>query len=245
VANLTLATSTTQSYVTGAKGRVLSVTLNVTLTDVRPFVVYKPLELLVEWGDGATSKSNARVPSPYSAQFQHSYTVGNYVLKVTGKNYQVPLPDIAVESIDVRVSSPVPKVPTLADQGLKPIVFGPILPRDEGYPNAQEWSFQSSQDSVVLESSARMLLITAVGERLMQPEYGTKLPLMIFDQSVPTLQDDVTQEVVRAFSIHEPRLAVTSVSLNQIGEKQIKISVSLLSKLDQRQFVVSTTFVQS
>jgi hypothetical protein len=177
VPNLELVTSTSQSYVTNARGRVASVVLTVSLTDTRPFVTYKPLILTVDWGDGSQiESSNARTPSPYSHSFQHTYLPGTYVLKVIGRNYQVPLADQAVASHDIIVASPNPKIPTLTEQGLQPIIFGPILPRDEGFPNQQEWSFQSGQDSIVLESSARMLLITTLGERLMQPEYGTKLP---------------------------------------------------------------------
>src|SRR6185369_15663035 len=171
--NLTLSTSITQSYVTKTTGRVASVTLTVSLVDTRSFVVYKPVGVVVEWGDGSQNEVVVRSPSPYSATFEHTYTPGNYILKVTGKNYQVPLADTAVDSHDVRVASPNPRIPSLLEQGLQPIIYGPILPRDEGFPNQSEWAFQSSQDSVLLESSARMLLVTVVGERLMQLEYGT------------------------------------------------------------------------
>lgn len=243
--NLTLTTSVAQSYVSNSKGRVASVVLSVVLTDTRSFVVYKPIRLEIDWGDGSQIEVVQQQPSPYTNAFQHTYSVGNYILKVTGRNFQVPVPETAVASHDINVASAQPKTPTLAEQGLQPIIFGPILPRDEGFPNKDEWAFQSSQDNLLLESSARMLLITKVGDRLMNPEYGTKIPLFIFDPSLPSLQDDVNQEVVRAFSIHEPRLAVTTVSLQQLGEKQVQVMVGLASKLDQRQFVIATTFVKS
>jgi phage baseplate assembly protein W len=243
--NLTLSSSVSQSYVTNARGRVASVTVTVSLTDDRVFVTSKPVGLTLDWGDGSQIETVVKSQSPYSGTFQHTYTVGTYVLKITGANYRVPLPDTAIESHDIQVVSATPRIPTLADQGLQPIIFGPILPRDEGFPNQSEWAFQTSQDSVVLESSARMLLVTAVGDRLMELDYGTNLPLRIFEPSSPNLQDDVSQELVRAFSVHEPRLVVSSVNLTAIGEKQVRVSVSLVSKLDQRQFVVSATFVQS
>lgn len=243
--NLTLTTSVTLAYVTRPTGRVASVTLQVSLVDARAFVAYKPVGLVVEWGDGSQNESVVRAASPYTHTFQHTYAVGDFVLKIAGKNYQVPTAETAVASHDIKIASAVPRVPTLAEQGLQPIIFGPILPRDEGFPNQSEWAFQSSQDSVLLESSARMLLITAVGERLMQLEYGTRLGAILFEPSTTTIQDDVSQEIVRAFSVHEPRLAVTSVNVTKIGEKSVRVNVSLASKLDQRQFVVSATFVKS
>jgi phage baseplate assembly protein W len=245
MSNLTFTSSISQSYVQTAKGRVAAVVLSISLTDSRPFVAVKPVGLSLDWGDGSQVELVNRSPSPYSNTFKHTYTPGNYILKVIGKNYQIPLADSAVATFDIAATTGNPKIPTLAEQGLQPIIFGPILPRDEGFPNKSEWAFQTSQDSVVLESSARLLLITTVGERLMQPEYGTKLPLMIFSPSSASLQDDINQEVIRAFSTHEPRLSVSGVNVTQLGQKEIKINVRLLSKLDQREFQVSSSFVKS
>jgi phage baseplate assembly protein W len=90
-----------------------------------------------------------------------------------------------------------------------------------------------------------MLLITALGERLMQPDYGTSIPLMIFEESSSSLQDAIQQEVSRAFSSHEPRLQVLAVDVAGIGSKEIRITITLRSRLDQRPFQVSTSFVKS
>jgi phage baseplate assembly protein W len=234
--NLTIQTLTS--------GRQGTLSIQATATDTRPFLFVKHVGLAVDWGDGSKVESIEQALSPYTTSFQHFYKPGNFTVKVTAKNYQLPLPETVVKSYAVVVKGNVrPQTPD--ESGLQPIFFGPILPRDSGFPNADDWSWQFSQDSGMLESSAKLLLLTPKGTRLMNPDYGTRIRQLLFDQSDSALRDAVTQEIRSAFSVHEPRVEVSGVDVSRTGSKQISVYVNLISKIDRRPFQLSTSVVKT
>jgi hypothetical protein len=217
---------------TGVQGQAA---VNISVDDDRPFLSAKTVTVTVNWGDGSPPSVTLRQLVPWTAILTHVYTPGTYMLLVSVQNYNVPTPDTARNSYAVAVNN-LQSVTVNADQ---PIIYGPILPR-EGFPNTDQWNWNFSQDTILLESSARLLLLTDVGERLMNPAYGTDIRRLLFTSSDTVLQDVITQEIRRAFSVNEPRVAVTAVTVQGIDDRQISITVRLASNLDQRAFQVAT-----
>lgn len=231
------------SIQTVSSGKQGTASIQLTVTDSRPFLFIKYVGITIEWGDGSSS-SLEKVTSPYSGVFDHVYRPGSYVIKVKARNYQLPTYETISKTYDVKVEGSFSSVPSLEEQGLQPVIYGPILPR-EAFPNKDEWRWNLGQDAIMLESSARLLLLTPKGERLMNPDYGTRIRQFLFNQSDPALNDSLTQEIRSAFSAHEPRVEVASVDVRGISSKEVSVSVRLISKIDQRPFQIATTVIKT
>lgn len=242
---LVLDTALSFSVQTVASGKQGTATIQVTVTDTRPFLFVKHVGLSVDWGDGSTQNYEQQV-SPYTTALTHYFKPGSYTIRIKAKNYQVPVAEVITKTYDVKVEGfkPQQAAGTLEDEGLQPIIYGPILPR-EAYPNPDDWRWHLSQDSILLESAARLLLLTDAGERLCEPDFGTRIRQMLFNRSDPTLRESLTQEIRRAFAVHLPSVEVVSVDVQGIGSTKVSLTVQLVSKLDQRPFQVATTVIKT
>lgn len=241
---LTLTSALNLSIQTISSGKQGTADVQLTVEDTRPFLFVKHVGVTVDWGDGSPIETVDQALSPYTGSFRHFYKSGTFVIKIKAKNYQVPNAESVAKTYDVKVAGNVPLVPSLEEQGLQPVIYGPILPR-EAYPNADEWRWNLSQDSIMLESSARLLLLTPKGERLMQPDYGTRIRQFLFNQSDPVLSDDLTQEIRSAFAAWLPQVDVGAVNVQGISSKEVSLSVRLISRIDQRPFQIATTVIKT
>jgi phage baseplate assembly protein W len=221
----------------GDTERLGSAVLSVSVTDDRPFITNKYVEYDVDWGDGSTLYEATKSLSPKGPdELDHTYRPGQYTLTVTARNYRSPQPEVVVKTLAISVSGDVP--PTLI---VDPVIYGPALPRDAGFPNKLQWEFNSAQDNLLLASSAKLLLSTVVGERLMNPTYGTNISALIFDPQDSTSEGALYQELVRSFSENEPRLSVVKSEFIR-GPKKVTINATLQSQLDKRIIPLTTTF---
>lgn len=196
------------------------------------------VEVAVDWGDGNIQQYSHTLSSAgtLSIQTTHTLPVGRNVVRVEAQNYRAPNFDLAGVNFSVIVNPRVQQaVPTR-------IVFGPILPKDVGYPNSQQWNFNSGNDLEILASSVKMVLITKKGERIMEPEYGTNLHSLLFEQNTQALQEMAQQEVVDSMTRWEPRVALVSLSVSRPNDRSVQIDCVFESKLTQQTFAVSTTF---
>lgn len=242
--DLVINASTTQTTIAGKSGQFDDVWLTLSLTDTRPYAFSKKVKVIIDWGDGAIVSYDNQA-SPCLLNVNHSYDPGSYLLKIVGTNYELPVPEVVVLTLDVKVSGANSLPVTAESLGFQPVVFGPILPRSDGFPNPDQWAFQTAEDSVLLESSARMLLITSTGERLMELDYGTNIRGKIFSASDSSVQDAVTQDIIQSFSKNEPRLVVSKVTVTGIGTRQVQIMLILKSTIDQHFFSVTSLFSNS
>jgi phage baseplate assembly protein W len=101
------------------------------------------------------------------------------------------------------------------------------------------WSFPPSFDinSAGLEmteaeddikKSLEILLSTATGERVMQPEYGCDLSEMVFEPLDTTLKTYITDKIKTAIALYEPRISLLKVDLapEQSNGEYVLIDVS-------------------
>jgi phage baseplate assembly protein W len=181
----------------------------------------------------AASNFGASSTSLYSAiEVRHLYPGGIFVATASFTDFSSPTPNTAAASIMVNVS-----FSSLATSAA-PVVFGPILPADQGFPNKNQWDFNFGQDLAVLVSSIKMLLNTEPGERIALPEYGCALRRKIFDQiNDASTASDIQGDIQTAISNWEPRVGINNinVALNP-SARSITVQLSLYSKLDQRNF---------
>lgn len=70
---------------------------------------------------------------------------------------------------------------------------------------------QSGMDQI--KSDLLALLLTEPGERVMLPDFGTSLKKFIFEPNDSGVLEQIRNEIARAISIWEPRIAVQNIEV--------------------------------
>jgi len=212
-----------------------SVAVQCRIIEDDPALPFARISGTVNWADGS-------LPNVYTGtgtvtiNAHRALSTGNYVVTVGAQNYETP-PEFAQVNFGIIVKSDTPV------QTFDRIMFGPILPRDNGNPNTANWNFDLSQDLYIIESSLKNLLITTKGERVMQPTYGTRLRYLLFEPNTSGIQAMVQAEIVEALNQWEPRIVLASVRVVPEG-RDVKVEVVVMSKQTQNQFQTTVTFVR-
>jgi phage baseplate assembly protein W len=166
-----------------------------------------------------------------------SFSAGTYIIVISARNYREPVFDQTQKVITVNV---VGETEPASDLGT---IVGPILPRDSGYPNAAQWNFQVEEDILVLESSIRGILLTAKGERVMNPDFGTNLHTVVFEPDTGAVEALVREDILRAVATYEPRVALDSIQITRAPNlRQAEIRVTFISKLSSQPFQISMKY---
>jgi phage baseplate assembly protein W len=197
----------------GSSGSTVTVVGRIVETDQT--LIGRYLTATLQWNDGNGSAisfgtvSLDTLPSGYWAvSASKSLMPGQYVVALRAQNYRSPKQDEARLNFFVTVTA---SKPVYTPAGL---IYGPILPRDSGFPNAQQWAFNMDSDLLILESSVKMLLVTSKGDRLMEPDYGTNLRRLLFGANLKSTASLVQQEIVMALAAWEPRVTLSVSKLN-------------------------------
>ena len=162
---------------------------------------------------------------------------GHYVSVLTVQNFRSPLEDTARMNFFVNVvaSKPAYNPPNL--------IYGPILPRDAGFPNSKQWSFDLGTDLGILESSVKMLLLTQKGDRIMVPNYGTNIRKILFEVNLPSTESLIREEIVSAFAQWEPRVELQAMEVVQDRNgRSVTINMTLVSKLNKQPFEAAVRY---
>ncbi len=192
----------------------------------------------ISWNDGIhvdqfpyTSTSAGTLTLTATQTLAPGYhNIGIYV-----RNYRAPVADEAQVNLSVTVV-------TQQTSGAVPrYLYGPILPKDMGYPNPSQWDFNMDSDLAILASSVKMLVETRIGERIMQPGYGTDLSSLIFELSVDGIENIIQEKIAEALAQWEPRVSIRSAQVNRKTDRSVELYLQLISNLTQQEFSVSTT----
>lgn len=162
---------------------------------------------------------------------------GSYVCVLQVQNYRSPVVDLVRLNffVTVEASKSVYNPPNL--------VYGPILPRDSGFPNTGQWTFNLDSDLVILESSVKMLLLTAKGDRLMVPGYGTNIRRILFEMNLQSTESLLREEIVSAFAQWEPRVELASMEVDfDPNGRNVSMQLGLVSRLNKQAFETSVQF---
>lgn len=88
------------------------------------------------------------------------------------------------------------------------------------------------EDEVDIAQSIQIILNTALGERVMQPDFGANLEDLLFERIDITTLTIITNRLKRAFLYHESRIDVNDINLTpdiQNGIIQVIIDYTIVS----------------
>lgn len=189
------------------------------------------------WDDGSLPiVYNGTTAGTLTINTYRNLQPGDYVVKVEAHNYDTPVWDTVSTNFQFIVR------PLQQEPVKTPVVFGPILPKDTGFPNADQWNWNRGEDIEILASSVKMLLTTSKGERIMQPEYGTNLRLILFELESTGIEGLVQQEIIDAITRWEPRVSLQFLTVERTGEREITVNATFISKLNQQDFNIPMVF---
>lgn len=198
----------------------------------------------IYWNDGTgeilhlgVSSVSSSVSGYISLSASKRLLTGTYICELKVVNLRTPKADSARINFFVTVSS--------ARQAYKPqnLIFGPILPRDAGYPNNSQWKFDIDADMAVLESSVKMLLLTSKGDRLMEPGYGTNVRRLLFETNISSTDSLIREEIISALAQWEPRVELAEVrSQLDPNDRSISLYMVIRSRLTRQTFETSVQY---
>ncbi len=221
-------------------GGTTAVEIDVAVEETDANLLFQQVEATVDWNDGQQPLEFGPQASPLVLMgLARTLGAGVYAVTVTARNNRAPVPDSVKAVLPITINQATAAAP-------QRFVFGPVLPRDDGFPNNQTWMFDVGSDLQVLQSSVKMLLITAKGERLMLPNYGTNLRRMIFELRVASVEAIIQQEINQAVSLYEPRVALQSLEVQRVNgdPRAVNVSCSFLSRMNGQPFDVNLQFSQ-
>ena len=214
---------------------------SVTVTALETLTAELPVAYVagtIDWNDGSTPTGYLISGGTLALDLSKPLYPGAYQVSLKAHNFTNPQSVVVINWPVTVVRADDPEAPPN-------IVYGPILPRDKGEPNADSWSFNSSSDLQILESSIKMLLITQKGERTMEPGYGTNLQRILFEASDDSIQSLVEQEIIDAVRVYEPRVQLVGFRVERTdSNRTVLVYAKFLSLLQQQQFETNLRFVR-
>lgn len=230
----TIISSESENYLSGQPRVVLAspsaagvtTTLSFTVTETDAVYALAPVTVVLDWRNGsAPTEYSSPSGGVVNVTSEQLLPVGSYNVLIYARNSRFPTPDSVLVQVIVEVQL---AQPVVAPANL---VYGPILPLDSGAPSAKDWSFNRSTDLQILESSVKMLLSTAIGERIMLPEYGTNLRTLLFEPNLSGIEALAQHEVITALQKWEPRVKLSSISVTRNNNREVYIALVLTSML--------------
>ena len=82
-------------------------------------------------------------------------------------------------------------------------------------------------DAADIQSSLEILLSTRQGERVMRPDYGCNLDELVFEPLTTTFKTYIIDLIQTAILYHEPRIDVNKIELDDTGELEGRILISI------------------
>jgi uncharacterized protein len=93
--------------------------------------------------------------------------------------------------------------------------------------NADLKGVEMTEKNEDIQRSLAILLNTTVGERIMQPKYGCNMFEMVFE-SLDTATKTIIKDKIRTAILYfEPRIDVTSISMNTTNELEGEILIEI------------------
>lgn len=87
--------------------------------------------------------------------------------------------------------------------------------------------FKNGEDRALIESGVSQILRTIPGERAMMPEFGSRVPLMIFEPLDDTLKNQLRREVVEAVLAWDDRLIIEDVITEESEDQEYRADMRI------------------
>jgi len=200
----------------------------------------------ISWGDGSTDQEIEKQAILFGTTtpevtYSKNFLPGKYVVKISAQNYRAPVPDTDLVVFFVDASTEVFAAPTATVSRM----VGLIMPREQGFPNEEQWNFNIGRDLETIVSSLSLLLSVNKGERLMDPEFGTGLRRIIFEpnDTSGSVESQVQQEILLAVEKYAPSVTLQSITMSRLNSgNTVNVDIRFLAKPRQQSFRVNLTF---
>lgn len=107
------------------------------------------------------------------------------------------------------------KVTKDTDEDLQSVAYGITLPVKRGNTGFFEQSFTSFDQA---KSNLKNLLLTKKGERVMQPEFGTGLHSLLFEQADGMLEQKLEQVISDSVSFWLPYITIETIDVEMTDD---------------------------
>lgn len=97
-------------------------------------------------------------------------------------------------------------------------------------------------------SNIKNLLFTSKGERIMQPQFGTKLPETLFEPNDDVLKERISMEISDAIDFWLPYISITKLNIETViavGESKEEhgVTISLQVAINGQESEIPITFL--
>jgi phage baseplate assembly protein W len=104
-------------------------------------------------------------------------------------------------------------------------------------------TFNQTYDNLVqLKSNVRNLLLTRKGERLLQPNFGSNLHNLLFEQNDGTLEEKIYEAVSSAIKYWLPQLTIAEIIVEATDEmkdlNEVGVSITFIANYNNQSFNV-------
>ena len=105
------------------------------------------------------------------------------------------------------------------------------------------------QTATTLEQAGhniKNLLLTSKGERVMQPDFGSDLRSLLFEQAGDNINNDIKEAISDAMSTWLPYINISSVNVieNETNLNQMKVSIDFSLNYDPNRFNTITLDIE-
>lgn len=94
-------------------------------------------------------------------------------------------------------------------------------------------------DDVYVQSIMQILL-TRIGERVMLPEFGSRLYELLFENAGDVTENAIRDEVIRAVSLWEPRVRIEDVRVEFFDDGHAKVTIifRVLGRIESQEMIL-------
>lgn len=89
--------------------------------------------------------------------------------------------------------------------------------------------FIIEEDENLLKENITRILLTLPGERVNNPQFGSRLRLFIFELD-SILQEDLKNEILSAINRWEPRVNILDIQTQNVNERAIALKIACQNK---------------
>jgi hypothetical protein len=109
------------------------------------------------------------------------------------------------------------------------------------FVGGQEGVFSRQVDEKLIKNDLLQLLLTAYGERVMRPTFGSPIRASLFDNMTRSQLDILENGISDVIQEYEPRVVVSSVSANISDDNTLTIKVYGSFNVDINNVIVAST----
>ena len=78
---------------------------------------------------------------------------------------------------------------------------------------------EEKSDEDILSTSVQMIVLTALGERVMYPEFGSQAPFLVFEPNNPSTVNRMRTAIQDALNKWDDRVSVQKVEFESVNDK--------------------------